>query len=192
MPSGVARLRARGGQRRRLVVALAACGALLLPCVEAFAQAPPPAGGWAEIEGSWSVRGTRQTLPTGGGRPAAILHLSGAVVLTAGDGLSRGFLGEAIGFDDGEHLSVGRSVFTDANGDCVFVELRGDRLAAGNRLTGTVTGGTGRYAGVIGDFTMEWQYVVETEEGAIEARGVRMAGRYRRDAPGAAAAAGAR
>jgi len=47
------------------------------------------------------------------------------VVLTSGEGLSGGFRGEVIGFDDGEGLSVGRSVWTDESGDQLFSRVKG-------------------------------------------------------------------
>ena len=54
-------------------------------------------------------------------------------------------------FDDGQTLQrrdAGRAVQTDSRGDGVFSELRGEPVAAGRRVAGTITGGTGRYAGV--------------------------------------------
>ena len=44
---------------------------------------------WRTFAGSWSAVGQRQTMPTEGGRAAAIVHLSGAIVLTSGAGSSR-------------------------------------------------------------------------------------------------------
>jgi hypothetical protein len=111
---------------------------------------------------------------------AAIVEISGAVVLTIGEGLSRGFRGEAIGFDDGQGLSVGRSVWTDENGDRLFSRLRGEPLQTGNRLVGTITGGTGRYAGLEGEYSFAWQYVVPAEDGFIQGRSVGLKGRVRR------------
>ena len=52
----------------------------------------------------------RHTVSVEGGTAAAVVELSGAVVLTTGEGLSRGFGGEAIGFDDGQGVSLGRAV----------------------------------------------------------------------------------
>ena len=92
-----------------------------------------PADGWRTFSGSWSARGQRQVIPAEGGRSAAIVHLSGAVVLSSGD-LGIGLLGEAIAFDDGQNLSVGRAVWTDPRGDRVFSELRGEPVATGRRV----------------------------------------------------------
>ncbi len=138
---------------------------------------------WSTFEGSWSATGARETLPTGGERDAAIVQLSGAVVLTTGTGLAAGFRAQAIGFDDGRTLSAGRAVWTDSRGDRIFSELKGDQLQTGRRIRGTFTGGTGRYAGIVGDYELTWQYVVAGEESVVQGRAVSLTGRFRRVVP---------
>jgi hypothetical protein len=146
----------------------------------ASAQEPAPLPeGWRAIEGIWSAVGTRQTLPTEGDRPAALVYVSGAIVLTSGDGLRRGFQGEAIYFDDGKGLGAGRCVWTDDHGDRIFSKIKGEQVETGRRVAGTITGGTGRYAGLVGDYTLTWQYVVEAEPGVFQGRTVTLKGRYR-------------
>ncbi len=140
-----------------------------------------PASGSADarsFEGGWSAIGRRHTLRTGSGT-AAVVQLSGAVVLTDGTGASLGFQGEAIGFDDGESLSAGRAVWTDARGDRVFSALKGGALATGRRITGTIDGGTGRYDGATGDYDLTWQYVVMADEDVVQGRTVDLKGRFR-------------
>ncbi len=66
---------------------------------------PPPAArpGGGRFEGTWPVAGRRSVRSRRKAEPAGRdRRLAGAVVLTAGEGLSRGFLGEAIGYDDGQ------------------------------------------------------------------------------------------
>ena len=159
--------------RAFLVLALVALAA------EVTAQTPTTGAGWRPFEGEWSAAGTRQTLPTEGDRPAAIVQVSGAVVLGSGEGLSRGFRGEAIFFYDGGSLGVGRWVWTDDRGDRIFSALKGEALETGRSITGTITGGTGRYAGVAGEFSFPWQYVVNAEDGVIQGRTVGLKGRVR-------------
>lgn len=151
----------------------------------ALASAGParPAEGWRTFAGSLSATGQRDTLPTEGRRAAAIVRLSGTVLLSAGDGLSRGFRCEAIGFDDGANVRVGRSVWTDDRGDRIFGTFEGEPLETGSRIAGKLTGGTGRYAGVTGEYSLTWQYVVTAEAGAIQGRATDLEGRY---LPGAA------
>lgn len=71
-------------------------------------------------------------------------------------------------------------MWTDARGDVVFSVLKGERLATGRRIAGTITGGTGRYAGLTGDWELTWQFVVETEEGEVQGRAADLRGRFRR------------
>lgn len=136
-------------------------------------------GDWRTFAGTWSASGQRQVLPTAGERAAGTFQLSGALTLTGGEGLSRGFRGEALGFDDGTGALVGQCVWTDERGDRVYSQLKGEMVATGRRVTGTVTGGTGRYAGLSGEYTFEWQYVVEGESGAISGRTIGLRGRVR-------------
>ena len=102
-------------------------------------------------------------------------------MLTSGEGLSGGFRGEAVGFDDGEGLSVGRSVWTDENGDRLFSRLKGEAIETGRRIVGSITGGTGRYAGLSGEYSFTWQYVLAAEDGRIQGRAVDLSGRIRRE-----------
>jgi hypothetical protein len=132
------------------------------------------------FEGTWTASGRRQSIPLESGRSAAIVEISGAVVLTLGDGLSRGFHGEAIGFDDGEGLVVGRSVWTDENGDQLFSRLQGEPLEKGRRFTGTIMGGTGRYEGYSGEYSFTWQYLLSSEDGMLQGRAVGLSGRVLR------------
>lgn len=136
---------------------------------------------WRTFSGTWSVTGTRQTLPTEHGRDAVILHLSGAVVLTGAGGLGRGFHGETIGFDDAGSRRVGRWVWTDDLGDRIYGEVSGEPLETGRRFTATITGGSGRYAGIAGDFAFTWQYVVSPESGVVAGRTTGLQGRFRYD-----------
>jgi hypothetical protein len=132
------------------------------------------------FEGSWAVSGQRSTVPAEGGATAAIVRASGAVVLARADGLSHGFRGEAVTFDDGQGVSVGRAVWTDEHGDRLFSRLKGEPLQTGKRIVGTITGGTGRYAGLEGEYSFTWQYVLSAEDGAFQGRAVRLEGRVRR------------
>lgn len=150
------------------------------------ARQPPPAPaagqGWRTFEGTWSAGGSRHTLPTELGEDAAIIQVSGAVVLSVDGGLGRGFHGRAIGFADGAGSRTGRAVWTDERGDRIFSTFAGGPLATGERFTGTITGGTGRFAGATGVYSFTWQYVVRTDDGAIQGRAVELNGRVRRGA----------
>ena len=113
-----------------VVAAAFAAAAAISAQTPAPAQQAPAAGVWRTFEGSLSASGQRQTLPTESGRPAVTVQLSGAVAITSGEGLSRGFRGEVIGFDDGAGLTVRRCVWTDERGDRIFSQLKGDAVAS--------------------------------------------------------------
>jgi hypothetical protein len=161
----------RGGAAL-LVVALSA------PLVPARAE-PPKDEGWRAFKATWTLTGQRQVLPTEGARPAAIVYLTGPLVVTNGEGLGRGFLGEVIIFDDGGTLVVGRAVLTNRQGDRIFSAMKAEPVGTARKATGTITGGTGRYAGLEGTFDFSWQYVVSPESGEIDGRIENIEGRTR-------------
>jgi hypothetical protein len=161
----------------------AVCLSLALAALSPAGSAEePPAETWRSFAGTWSASGRRDVVAIEGGRKAAIVEVSGAVVLTMGEGLSRGFLGEAIGFDDGQGLSAGRCVWTDESGDRLFSRLKGESLRTGKRFVGTISGGTGRYEGLEGEYSFTWQYLVAGEDGGgvIQGRAADLSGRVRR------------
>lgn len=173
-------MRALGGVSRRisLGIALAALGAL----VACGSSEPPPsaaADGWHDFSGSWNAAGTRHTIPLGGERRAALLDLSGSLALAGPSRPAVGFRSQAVALNDTESGLVGRSVWTDQNGDQVFSELHGQGVAAGNKISGTFIGGTGRYAGATGSYEFTWQYVLEAEDGSVQGRAIGLAGRVR-------------
>jgi hypothetical protein len=163
------------------LVALAACGK-----TDESAPRTLPAGEWREFEGSWTAAGTRETLQLGPGQQAGIYHLTGSLLLTGPQRPAVGFRAEAIGFSDTRAGMEGRCVWTDERGDKVFSELKGEFIGNGNRIVGTFVGGTGRYAGVTGEYTFRWQYVVDAGDGAVSGRVVGLKGRARFGSPSGA------
>ena len=150
-------------------------GSLAVP-----SRAQTPTLEWRTFVASWNASGHRHRIPTEDGRTAAIIQLAGAVVLTtASAGLSTAFHGEAVAFDDAAQVSAGRAVWTDSRGHRVFSVLKGEPLAKERRIFGTITGGTGPYSGITGDYQLTWQYVVETDDGALQGRGIDLNGRFR-------------
>ena len=148
-----------------------------------------PAGEWYTFEGTWTASGTRRTLHLGSDDRAAIFELTGSVLLTGAQRPAVGFRAQAIGFSDSRAGMQGRCVWTDERGEMVFSELKGEAVGTGNRIVGTFVGGTGRYAGVTGDYSFQWQYVVDVEDGAVSGRVVDLKGRARLG-QGAASVAG--
>jgi hypothetical protein len=70
-------------------------------------------------------------------------------------------------------------VWTDSHGDRVFSALRGQRIDTGRRISATITGGTGRYAGLVGEYQLTWQYVVRGEGDGVQGRAADLKGRFR-------------
>ena len=157
-----------------MLVALASIDAL-----EALRNSGQKSDGPNSFDGRWSVVGRIQTLAAESERTASIVSLSGAVVLSNGAGLSRGFHGEAIALDDARQVSAGRAVWTDANGDRVFSVLNAGRLETGRRVHATITGGTGRYAGLTGEYAFTWQYVTAGEGDTLQGRAADIKGWFR-------------
>lgn len=139
----------------------------------------PLAGEWRAFEGTWTASGTRRTLHLGPDQRAAIFELTGSLLLTGAERPAVGFMAQAIGFSDSRSGMQGRSVWTDERGEMVYSELKGEWVGSGNHIVGTFVGGTGRYAGVTGDYTFQWQYVVDAEDGAVSGRVVDLKGRAR-------------
>jgi hypothetical protein len=164
--------------RGRRLAAAALTALLAAPIIPARAEQPAP-DGWRPFKATWTFSGTRQLLPTEGPRPSAIVHLQGPLVVTSGEGLGRGFLGEAFIFDDGGSLVVGRAVLTDGKGDRIYSSMKAEPVGTGRKATATITGGTGRYAGLEGTFTFSWQYVVSPDSGEIGGRVENIEGRTR-------------
>jgi len=162
---------------RRRWVALAV---LLLPvaCNRPVVPAPPtPATGESRtFEGTWSASGTRQTLNLGTDHHATIFDLTGSLLLIGERGLGVGFQARAIGFTDSLVGMQGRCVWTDEHGDKVYSELKGEFVATGNHIVGTIVGGTGRFAGVTGEYSFQWRFIVASEDGTVGGRAVDLKG----------------
>jgi len=158
--------------------AIAVLAAVAHAPLGAVQRAGEPAEAWRTFEGSWSAVGRIQTVPTEGAS-AAVVQLSGVVSLKSGSNLGAGFHGEAIAYEDGSSASAGRASWTDSRGDRVYSAFKGEPLQTGRRVVGTITGGTGRYAGVVGDYELTWQYVVSADDGVVQGRAADLRGRFR-------------
>lgn len=116
----------------------------------------------------------------GADRVASILELRGTMLLAGAGRPGVGFHSEVIALTDSATGLSGRSVWTDERGDQVYSEIQGQGTAAKNHITGTILGGTGRFAGATGAYEFSWQRVLETEDGSIQGRAVELKGRVRR------------
>ena len=161
-----------------LVLALALATASCSPATEPTRSVATP-GEWLEFEGSWNAAGNRRTIPLGGDRRGSIINLKGTMLLAGPGRPGTGFRSEVIALVDSAAGLLGRSVWTDERGDQVFSELTGEGTAAKNHITGTILGGTGRYAGVTGSYDFSWRFVIEAEDGSIQGSALGLKGRVR-------------
>jgi hypothetical protein len=123
-----------------------------------------------------------RSLDIGPGAQASVADLSGSILLTGERGIGIGFQARAITYSESTGGSVGRAVWTDERGDRIFSELRGAPIATGRQIRGTITGGTGRWSGITGEYGFDWKYVVEGDA-RIQGRSVDLRGRARIAAP---------
>jgi hypothetical protein len=163
---------------RLVVVAVALAAAACGPATKPSGPAAVP-GEWREFEGSWNAAGSRRIIPLGANRRGSIIDLRGTMLLAGPQRPGVGFRSDVIALVDSETGLTGRGVWTDEHGDQVFSELKGEGTAERNRITGTLLGGTGRYAGVTGGYEFSWQFVIEAEDGSIQGRAVGLKGRFR-------------
>src|SRR5512143_734079 len=154
--------------------------ALVLAACEPAKEPPTVAavtGEVREFAGSWNAAGSRRSIPLGADRKGSIIDLRGTMLL-AGEGRPGvGFRSDVIALVDSETGLVGRSVWTDENGDQVFSDLKGEGTKDQNRITGTILGGTGRYAGATGSYEFSWKFVIESDDGSIQGSAVGLKGR---------------
>ena len=159
-------------------------------CGEPTPPVPPAADGEVRhFTGTWSFTGSRQLMQLAAGAQAAIFSVSGSLLLAGRERPTLGFRAEIIGFSDSQTGMVGRSVWIDQRGDKAFSELSGESALPGHAIKGRFTGGTGRYAGVTGEYNFTWQRLSESEDG-VSGRVADLAGWARLAAPVASAQGG--
>ncbi len=138
---------------------------------------------WTERQGTftayWAVSGTVHILEFNSGVAAAGGH-TGTVTIQTSEGPVRAFETDCVAFADDE-TSRGRCVWTGPLGDLVYVELRGTGLAGFGRTRGTFVGGTGKYDGIEGGFSFEWNYNVSRgQDATFDGYTLEMQGNYRK------------
>ena len=159
----------------------------IVACSPPAPSAPAPSAASVQAQqrdftGTWSLTGTRQTLDMGPDHRAEVFRLGGSLMLAGDNRPGLAFRSDIIGLRDTRTGMQGRSVWTDQRGDQVFSELRGPGVA-GQPVEGRFLGGTGRYAGVSGEYTFGLQSLVESEDASVSARVADLKGWARLAAP---------
>jgi len=163
------------------VLLVAACGRPASPPAGTPTDSPATAASTDErtFTGDWTVTGNRRVQDLLPGQRAGIFQLSGSLLLNGKERLNRGFYAEAIGFSDTTTGMQGRSVWLDEHGDKVFSELSGEGIGPGQLIEGKFIGGTGRYAGISGEYSFKWQRLGAIEGDELAGRVVDLSGRAR-------------
>lgn len=114
------------------------------------------AGESGNITGTWVANGTKDVLPFGKQREAALFKLSGHVNLDAGVARQTDYWAECIGLADSASGSDVRCVWRALNGQEIYIVLTSQRLTEGASVSGDIVGGTGLAAGISGSLSFHW------------------------------------
>ncbi len=139
---------------------------------------------WTERKGTfvayWAVSGKVHIIDFANSDVAAAGSHTGTVTINTSEGPVRAFETDCVAFTDNEK-SHGRCVWTGPLGDLIYVELRGTGLAGFGRTRGTFVGGTGKYDGIEGGFSFEWNYSVSRgQDATFDGYTLEMQGNYRK------------
>jgi hypothetical protein len=74
-------------------------------------------------------------------------------------------------------------VWTDERGDKVFSELSGEGIGPGKLIEGKLIGGTGRYAGISGEYSFKWKRIGASKADELTGRVVGLSGWARLGSP---------
>jgi len=169
----------RDGRQGSSVVFVALILAGLGAASPAQAQSTSDDSEWHEFSGTWTAAGRRQDIGLGGDRRASVADYSGSLMLYGSSRPALGFRAEAVVLNDSATGLIGRAVWTDETDNHVYSELRGETTPAGNRIVGTIVGGSGRYKGATGTYEFSWRFLLESEDGIVQGQSTRLGGRVR-------------
>jgi hypothetical protein len=171
------------------VLLVTACGQAEAPSATSATTATTATAeatdGRRSFTGNWTTIGNRHTLDLGPGQQASVFQLSGSLLLSGKERINRGFQAQVIAFSDTTTGMQGRCVWTDEHGDKVFSELTGEGLGPGQLIEGTFIGGTGRYAGISGEYSFKWKRLGAIEGNELTGRVVGLNGWARLGSPNA-------
>lgn len=106
--------------------------------------------------GSWMASGTKDVLPFGQNREAALFKLSGHVSLKQAVGGQKKFWAECIGLADNATGSNARCVWRGPDGQEIYLTLQSRLLEKGASVSGTFVGGSGPATAIEGTVNFEW------------------------------------
>ncbi len=124
---------------------LIAAGAFSVP-----ASADPAREG--SFTARWVVSGTWRGMGLEGTREVILADLTGRLDVTHGSGEIVDLATRCLVYSDSAKGGTGSCRWRHPSGDEIFVEVDGGLLAEDAPVSGRLTGGTGRYAGISGEF----------------------------------------
>ena len=152
---------------------------LLLGAVPVAAEDLQKEGSFAA---NWSAAGESETLVLDEIRAVTTIRSRGVVVTESDQGFVRALQTDCIGINirDVEANGTGRCVWIDSDDDRVVSEIVGALSDAMATVRGTFLGGTGKYAGLTGEYELSWQSLLTIEEeGTIHGYSTSMIGTWR-------------
>jgi hypothetical protein len=133
----------------RVVASLLALAAVGGSDRSAHAQSPPREG---TFSARWVVDGTWRGLGLDGKREAILADLGGRLDVLPNGGAIVDLASRCLVFWDSATGGTARCRWRHPSGDEIFSEVEGGLLAQGAPVSGRFVGGTGRYAGISGEF----------------------------------------
>lgn len=114
------------------------------------------AGEKGAFTGTWVANGSKEPLSFGESRETALFKVSGLVNLKDDIGKEKEFWASCIGLADSETGSDIRCVWRSLDGQEIYLTLKGKRMEAGSRISGSIVGGTGSLKGITGTLDFTW------------------------------------
>ena len=113
------------------------------------------------FKGDWSLKGTSRPIEVDAEK-VVLVRVEGPVKLVSSSGLATAFDALCVGASDQQTGGVARCVWTDQEGEKIFLELSSSivgPMGTAREAEGTVIGGTGRYRGIEGSFHVDWLFI---------------------------------
>lgn len=170
------------GKSSRKTVMASGLGLILLG-----ASGPDLAAAELAKEGTFSLRdawsGTVEGLSLGETRSVYIYMFKGVATNDAGEGLLHNTSMNCMGMGRSVRRATkdhGSCVYTDVDGDKIFDEWKDEgTLGVGGKGTGSLIGGTGKYAGIEGSYEYERVSLRPAAEGTFQGYTTRVEGTYK-------------
>lgn len=134
------------------------------------------------FEGKWTLEGRLGTMDVDG-HEVQVMRVEGPVTVETTGGLRTAFESDCVGVADGEAGGTGRCIWTDADGDAITMDMEGRIIGPAGTFReakGVITGGTGKYAKLEGEYQLDWLFIESSiEPGKVLGRGTKLEGTWR-------------